>query len=66
MKIKKQVRKFKKLEKRIAALLPLQEQVLSSDTDDATELLKIDEEEQTLLKKREKTLNRIFNYALTH
>lgn len=68
MKIKKVVRKFKKLDKKIAALLPLQEAALSSETDadSAEELLKIDEKEEKLLKKRKKTLNRILDYALTH
>jgi hypothetical protein len=41
VKIKKQVKKFKKLEKRIAALLPLQEAAMTSENDDLEDLIKI-------------------------
>jgi hypothetical protein len=63
MKIKKQIKKFRTLEKRI------REYVTELSPSSATlteEAVLLQEERESLMKRRQKTLGKIFNYALAH
>jgi hypothetical protein len=63
MKVKKLIKKFRKLDKKLRdfgnavshAMSPSQEEVIS-----------FEQEEGFLRKRRQKTLNKIFHYALAH
>lgn len=63
MKVKKQIKKFQKLEKRLIAFVNGIAQVPDLSQE---ETVLFQEEQKSIVEKRQKTLKKIFNYALAH
>jgi hypothetical protein len=63
MKIKKQIKKFRTLEKKLRDYITEFSPSSSTLTEEAVLL---QEERESLMKKRQKTLGKIFHYALAH
>jgi hypothetical protein len=60
MKVKKLIKKFRKLDKKLRDFVSGVSQTISPNPD---EIISFEQEEDFLKKKREKTLNKIFHYA---
>jgi hypothetical protein len=63
MKVKKLIKKFRKLDKKLRDFANGVSQTISPNQD---EIISFEQEEDFLKKKRQKTLNKIFHYALAH